>query len=159
MSGFNQVTGAHSFCTLILSAVSDGASVGPSYTNSIAAGGVTVEGQPSRSNTNVTESVMVFTDAPEGLSLVKDFSQPVVFKENGNGSLETGLFGTTINEATFLELTLRNSSTTSAFTNVVFTASLPTGVEYGQLPHLVRQVRPCKTQLVNARVPAKEKRL
>ncbi len=157
MSGFNQVTGAHSFCTLILSAVSDGASVGPSYTNSIAAGGVTVEGQPSRSNTNVTESVMVFMDAPEGLSLVKDFSQPVVFKENGNSSLETGLFGTAINEATFLELTLRNSSTTNAFNNVVFTDSLPTGVELWTPATPVTTGTTCENTTVDGSVAGKVK--
>lgn len=128
MNGFD-ANGTAASCSVSVLAEADQAVAVPGtpYTNTVEIGKVTAT-ETGRANTLSSQALVNFSAAPEGLVLTKAFANPVVFKDNGDATLDTNLFGSGFDEATMLQLTLFNSSTTVGFTNVSFTDNLPAGV-------------------------------
>lgn len=156
MNGFD-AAGTAASCSVSVLAEADPAVAVPGtpYTNTVEIGKVTANEGATRSNTLSSQALVTFRTAPEGLVLTKAFANPVVFKDNGDATLDTNLFGSGFDEATMLQFTLFNSSTTAGFTNVAFTDSLPAGVRVRNPATPVTTGTTCAGAVVDASVAGK----
>lgn len=133
-------------CTVTFAVVADTAATpGSVATNSILAGGVTATdagGTPDPAATNLqpADANLNFSNPLTGPHVSKSFAPVTVFKENGNGVIDSNIQGTGVGELSTLTLQMVNTNATGGanFTGASMTDTLPAGVTIAFSPNITK---------------------